>query len=180
MKPTLLFTIALLTTSIAFGQGHGADDEHHRLQTKVVKTSSAPVTHVEAQAVFAKAWKALGTSLKLKGVNPVKFPADSKPVTKNEVLVAFNSFVALTRPTFKRSASKVSFVRTRVRKDMDLKTFGKLIEDGFVMPVGPLAAGKNGSLTTYEFGDAVGVMLIRIADLAHLPSRKFTPALMPP
>jgi hypothetical protein len=179
MKTILFILTAFLIVSSSLGQGKDAGDLKVK-HVKDVKSTNAPVTRAEAQAVFEKAWKALATGLKAKGANPVKIPLDKNPITKNEVLMAFNAFVKQSRPMFKRSATKVAINVAKVRKDLDLKGLGKLIEEGFVMPVGPLVVGKNGSLTTYEFGDAVGVLLLRIADLAHLPSRKFTPALMPP
>lgn len=179
MKIILVLILALISTSTVFSQGKGSNEPNMK-QVKDVKSTSAPVTHAEAQAVFAKAWGALAKGLKAKGVNPVKLPSDKNPVTKNEVLSAFKAIVEQTRPLFKRSASKVAYNPSRVRKDMDLQRYGRLIQDGFVMPVGPIATGKDGGLSTFEFGDAVGVLLLRIADLSHMPSRKFSPGLMAP
>ena len=178
MKTILLILTAFLIVSSSLGQAKDTGELKVK-HVKEVKSTSAPVSRAEANAVFAKAWKALATGLKAKGTNPVKIPVDKNPITKNEVLAAFNAFVTQMRPMFKRSATRVAFNVARVRKDLDMKGFGKLIEEGFVMPVGPLVTGKNGTLSTFEFGDAVGVLMLRIADLAHLPSRKFTPALMP-
>jgi len=177
MKSIVAF-IAILCCSFAIAQGKDEGGDVKPKQPKNVKTSSAPVTRAEAQKTFDKAWKSLAGGLKAKGANPVKITADGKPVSKNEVLSAIKAIVTRVQPLFKRSASPVNFNSTRLRKDMDQAAFSKLIKDGFVMPVGPLVVGKDGSLSTYEFGDAVGVMLVRIADLVHLPSRKFTPALM--
>ena len=174
MKQTSLLVTLFLAFSVAFAQG-----EPKQREVKQVKSTSAPVTHAEAEAVFAKAWKAFETGLKVKGKNPAVIPSDGKPVTKNEILTSFKALVVATKPMFKRSASKVKFDAKRLRKDMD-PSYLKLIEDGFVMPVGPLVIGKNGTVSTFEFGDAMGVIMIRIADLTQMPIRKFTPSLMPP
>lgn len=177
MKSIVAFFV-ILCCGFALGQGKDEGGDIKLKQPKNVKSSSAPVTRAEANKVFEKAWKSLAKGLKAKGNNPVKLAADGKPVSKNEVLAAMKAIVTQVEPMFKRSATPVAFKASRLRKDLDQVAYGKLIKDGFVMPVGPLVVGDNGSLTTYEFGDAVGVMLVRIADLVHLPSRKFTPALM--
>lgn len=173
MKAMLLI-IAAVSASMAFAQADGPKMK----PPKDVKTSTAPVTHAEAKMTFEKAWKSLGSGLKVKGPNPVAMVSDKKPITKDEVLVAFKAIVSHVAPKFKRSATPVKFKSNRLRKDLDQTQFGKLIKDGFVMPVGPIVIGKNGPVTTLEFGDAVGVLLVRISDLIHMPSRKFTPDLM--
>lgn len=175
----MLLAIAVFSTSISFGFEQQQDGPKMK-QQKDVKSSTAPVTHAEAKATFEKAWKALVRGLKVKGANPVVMVSDKNPVTKDEVLAAFRAIVSQAQPKFKRSATPVTFKLTRLRKDLDQSKYGKLIKDGFVMPVGPLVVAKNEPLTTFEFGDAVGVLLVRISDLIHMPSRKFTPDLMKP
>jgi hypothetical protein len=177
MKPAVSIAI-IICGNIGLGQTKPVDDVKMK-QPKNVRTTSAPVTHAEAAATLEKAWKSLSVGLKAKGQNPVNLPSDSTPITKNEVLKAFKSIVVQVEPMFKRSSTKVRLSPTRIRKDFDIALYKGLVENGFVMPVSPIMTGKNGTLSTYEFGDAVGVLLIRIADLTHLPSRKFTPALMP-
>lgn len=168
----------LLCTGLALAQEKVQGGDFKTKQPKNVKATTAPVTRAEAAKVFGKVWTAFATGLKVKGANPVKLTADNKPITKDEVLASIKSLVASTSPTFKRSASPTPFKPTRFRKDLDQVAYAKLVKDGFVMPVGPLVTGSNGPVSTFEFGDAVGVMIVRIADLAHLPSRKFSPSLM--
>jgi hypothetical protein len=169
--------VSLMLGSVAFGQGKTQDDIKMK-QRKDIKSSSAPVTRAEAVVVFEKTWKSLVTGLKVKGPNPVRLANDSAPISKNEILASLKSIVTKVQPMFKRSASPVTFTSGRLRKDFDRANFLKLIKDGFVMPVGPLVVGKNGPVSTYEFGDSVGVLLIRISDLVHMPSRQFSPDLM--
>ena len=173
----ILILLPILVVSIAFGQDKKGDGVKIK-EPKNVKSSTAPVTHAEAKAVFERVWKTLGTSLKLKGQNPIVVPSDKNPITKNEVLAAFKQIVTKVEPMFKRSASPVAFRTANFRKDFDQAAYTRLVKDGFVMPVGPIVVGKNGSLTTFEFGDGIGVLLIKIADLTHMPVRKFTPSLM--
>jgi len=178
MKPVCL-VIGVLAATLAFGQEKPTDKLKHE-KAKPVKATTAPVTHAEAKAVFELAWKSLANGLKATGPNPVTLKSDKSPITKNETLIAFKQIVSRVEPSFKRSASPVSYNPQRLRKDLDQATLGKLITDGFVMPAGPTVTGKDGTLSTFDFGDAVGVLLIRIADLAHMPSRKFSPTLMGP
>ena len=72
----------------------------------------------------------------------------------------------------------MSFKPERFRKDFDQASYLKLVRDGFVMPVGPLVVGKDGPVSTNEFGDSIGVLLIRISDLVHMPNRQYSPDLM--
>ncbi|MEI8283222.1 MAG: hypothetical protein WCG75_12515 [Armatimonadota bacterium] len=171
--------IGVLGASLALGQDQAPDKLNHP-KTKPVKSTTAPVTHAEAKTVFDLAWKSLTTGIKVTGPNPVTLKSDKSPITKNETLIAFKQIVTRVESTFKRSASPVNFNPQRLRKDLDQATLGKNHEDGFVMPAGPIVTGKDGTVSTFDFGDAVGVLLIRIADLAHMPSRKFSPALMGP
>ncbi len=169
--------LSILAVSAAFGQVKN-DDGPKMKEPKNVERSTTPVTHAEAKAVFEKVWKTLGTSLKAKGANPVVVASDKNPLTKNEALAAFKQIVTKVEPMFKRSASPVAFKPANFRNDFNQAAFTKLVKDGFVMPVGPMVTGKNGSLTSFEFGDAVGVLLIRVADLIHMLVRKFTPNIM--
>ena len=174
---TVIFFGATLLCGFAIGQAKSADDVKMKTH-KDVKTSSAPVTRAEASKVFDRGWNSLVKGLKVKGANPVKIVSDGTPITKNEILAAFQSIVSQVQPMFKRSASVTPHYVSRLRKDFDQTKYLKLIRDGFVMPVGPLVVGKDGPVSTFEFGDAVGVLLIRISDLIHMPVRKFSPNLM--
>ncbi len=171
--------IGVLTAALVVAQDKPADKLKHQ-KAKPIKSTTAPVTHAEAKTVLDLAWKSLTTGIKVTGPSPVILKSDKNPITKNETLVAFKQIVTRVESTFKRSASPVNFNPQRLRKDLDQAALGKLIKDGFVMPTGPIVTGKDGKVSTFDFGDAVGVLLVRIADLAHLPSRKFSPALMGP
>lgn len=177
MKKIVAVMSVILVASFALSQDQDGG-EIKRKQTRDVKVTKAPVTRAEAKKTFDKAWNAVSKALKLKSANPIKMVSDGKSVTKDEVLSSMKSIVTLASVSFKRSASPVKFDQTRFRQGFNSAEFSKLVKDGFVMPVGPLVTGDKGSLSTYEFGDAIGVMLVRIADLAHLPPRKFTPDLM--
>ena len=147
MKKIAAVVSVILLASFAMSQDQDGGDIK-RKQVRDVKVSNAPVTHAEAKKIFDKAWNAIAKALKLKSANPVKMTSDGKPVTKDEVLSSMKSIVSLVSPSFKRSASPVKYDQTRFRKDLDSGAFGKLVKDGFVMPVGPLVMGSNGPGST--------------------------------
>ena len=175
MKQALIF-LALCFSLSAFAQDQG---EFKKPAPKAVKASSAPVTRAEARKVLDRAWTVLAKGLKLKGPSPFTLVADSSPVTKNEVLAEYARLVQVSSASFKRSPRPSSFDASRLRKDGDSAQIVALVSKGIVMPLGPLVTGKNGTLTTAEFGDSVGVLVARLSDLCHLPSAQFSPNLMP-
>ncbi len=171
----------LLAVAYAFGQKDKGDGPEFKKQPKKeVKTTTAPVNHAEAAKTLQRAWDAMAKGLKLKGSNPVKLPNDAKPITKDEVLSAYRAMVLVAQPSFKRAPTPVAYNAKRFRKDFNQGTYLKLVKDGFVMPYGPLVVGSSGTVSTYEFGDSLGVFMLRVSDLAHMPSRKFSPNLMKP
>lgn len=169
--------LAILVSATAIGQV-GGQTEFKPKTTKTVKPSEIPVTRAEAAKTFEKAWKALVRGLKVKGTAPYRITADAKPVTKDEVLAGVLAITNATKPYFKRIPVSAKYDVKKFRATFDQPKYLTLVKLGFVMPYGPLVTGKTTTVTPFEFGDAVGVMLVRIADLAHLPTRKFSPALM--
>jgi hypothetical protein len=169
--PLLFFTLCFSVNA------QDGPPEFKKPQTKAVKVSNAPVTKSEAKKVFDKLWNALSEGLAIKGPNPVKFSDAKGNVTRNEVVVAIHSIISATEASYKRSPRKLVFDRKRLRKDFDQAKHLKLIEEGFISPYGPLTTGKIDQLTTKQFGESVGQVLVRVADLCHLPSRKFSPFL---
>ena len=65
----LLFVVPILLMPTAFAQEKKGDRVKMK-EPKSVKSSTSPVTHAEAKAVFERVWKTLGTSLKIKGAEP--------------------------------------------------------------------------------------------------------------
>lgn len=169
------FAFVLAVCSVGFGQA--GNSEFKKPTVKVVKSTAAPVTKSEAKKTFDKVWLALTDGLSIKGKNPVKLQVVPGTVTRNEVVQAIQVLVSSTESFYKRSPKKAVYDRNRIRTDFDQSKFGKLIDEGFISPYGPLTTGKVDQLTTKQFGEAVGQVLVRVADLCHLPSRKFSPFL---
>lgn len=168
----------ILVSAISFGQAGQQAPEFKPKATTKVKATGAPVTRAEAAKTLDKVWKALGRGLKIQGAAPYKLVADKTPVSKDEVLASFLGIMNAAKPHFKRIPVSSKYNVKVFRADFDQAKHLGLVKLGFVMPYGPLVTGKTKTLTPFEFGDAVGVLIIRIADLAHLPSRRFSPSLM--
>lgn len=172
----LLVLFAIVATIGVHAQDNS---EFKKPTTKVVKATTAPVTRSEARKVLDRAWTVLAKGLKLPAASPAKLVGSAEPVTKNEVLSEFVRLVNASAKEFKRSPRPANFDPKRLRTDGDSTQLKFLVSKGLVMPLGPLVTGKNGTMSTAEFGDAVGVLVARLADLCHLPSTQFSPNLMP-
>lgn len=152
--------------------------EFKRPTPKVVKeTSKAPVTRSEANKTLTKAWKAVSKALFVKEGLQFDIPLDSNPVSRDEVLSAFSKVLNAMEKHVKRFPRPVAFKSERLRKDLD-KKYLSLVSRGFIVPYGVMTTGAKNSLTPKEFGDALGIFIIQLADVCHLPSSKFTPSLM--
>jgi hypothetical protein len=147
---------------------------------KSVKESSArPVTHAEAKKTFEKVWRTLQTGLKLKGNCAFSLPQDGNAITQNEVLSGIYTLYGASKASFTRAPKPIKFNLARLRKDVS-PTHIVLIEKGIVDPYGLLTTATVKTLTPKQFGDVVAIAMIRITDLIHTPSQKFSPDLMRP
>lgn len=171
--------VALFVVSLASLGSSQDTGEFKKPTTKAVKTSSGPVTKAEARKVLDRAWVVMAKGLKMSMPSPTKLVAGPQAVTKNEILAEFALIANASAKHFKRSPRPSNFDASRLRKDADSSQLNYLVSKGLVMPLGPLVTGKNGTVSTSEFGDAVGVLIARLADLCHLPSTKYSPNLMP-
>lgn len=115
-------------------------------------------------------------------ITPLSLPAETSTSTasREDVLRVFNSLFEKVRPSFKFTPRFVKYdpaVLTIDKKKPERAILEKLIRWQFVAKVGPIAAGKKNTLTLEEFGDALGFFTLRIADLTHIPSARWSPYL---
>lgn len=142
-----------------------------------------PVTQGEVRGTLLTTEKHFRTVLKMPPPKPSgKMLGDGDPTTRTFIIQRFAVFVETFRPKFKIRPRPLS---------VDLKRLGSfpepvrnklvaLIRGGFVAPFGPLATGKEERMTLKEYGDALGFLITRIAEVTHMPSPKFSPYLQPP
>jgi hypothetical protein len=145
---------------------------------KNVVSTNAPVTQAEARAVFTRAERVLRSALNLKGSGVSPLPAGKQPVTRDQVVGEFARLYKLVGPSAKLTPRPVRFEVTRLRMSgARREDLTRLVRLGAIAPVGAVAAGPKETLTVAEFGDALGFFLARMAEITHMPSRKWTPAL---
>ena len=133
------------------------------------KTSVAPVTRTEARAVFVKLVKVADRAIPRKGVRSAYAPAvgASGDLTSADVRGELARLTERYAPDFRLVPVAVSGLKGEAR----VKALRMWSSNG------PIALPKP-KLTVAEFGDAVGYFLVRLADLTHTPSHKYSPALM--
>lgn len=162
MKRAALACLALMLTLGAYAQKPG------------------PVTRGEAAETFKDVETALRifSAGRLKAFSP-KWGAPG-PVSRAEIIVAFDKAFEQLRPQFKFTPKMVKFdakvlnpADTSARKPLE-----KLVAWGCISRLGPLATNSTPMIGPAEFGESVGFLLVRLAELTHTPSSKWTPAMM--
>ena len=138
----------------------------YKVRPKPAVKTSAPVTRAEGRAVFVRlqriADRALGGK---KAAGEPGFSASASPLTATLVATEFGRLADRYRGDFRL-----------VPAGLGPKPGVKALR--LISPTGPIAIGRA-TLTTGEFGDAVGYFLVRLADLTHTPSHRFSPDMMP-
>ncbi|MBX3118739.1 MAG: hypothetical protein KF784_06710 [Fimbriimonadaceae bacterium] len=173
----LIAALAMLLTCVAGSQGTLGDSP-----TKVVKTTDAPVTHREASTIIARMESVIRRVIhnsSVKGTS--KIAADDQAVQRTELLKELNRLFEICRPKFKFTPDMTAYdpKEFTLGNDANIKAVaGKLVNWGAVGKVAPLVSGSKPTLTVAEFGDAVGFFLLRMSELTHTPSTKFSPAMM--
>lgn len=183
-KPNLI-TLFVLTTLASWSVAQTSDPEgfKKRTESKPVKADAKadqpPVTRAEAIAVFTRAHSICASALKKKGLKFVApFPKDNQPLTREQALNAIKQFVKDFSGDFTHKTRPKRFDAKRLKVGANSAEIQNLIRDGFVAPYGPLTTGTKDTLQLREFGDAIGIMILNIAELTQMPSQEYTPALM--
>ncbi|RYG32216.1 hypothetical protein EON81_21160 [bacterium] len=146
---------------------------------KKIVDSKSPVTRAEAAAVLGKLERAFRTVLSVPSSGRSTLMPDRTPVTRAAVLAEFDRLVKVAEPAFKVTPRPVKFDSKRftVKDTTALARLSNLVKGGYVAKIGPLATGARDTLTTAEFGDAVGFLLARVSEASTMPSTKWTPYL---
>ena len=136
------------------------------------------VTQAEAAKVFSQVGAALHEVAGAKAPHGSK---GAKTVASRAYLVqGLYSLFTAARPKFSFTPMNLAAVPKAVKwtgvKAAD-KELRDLIAWGCVAPVGPLATGKAPGLSCEQFGDAVGMLVVRLSDLTHTPSSRWSPYL---
>lgn len=145
--------------------------------------SQKPVTVGEANAVLHKVDSAIRKTLGLPAPKATN-DATSQPVTRAQVLARLDAMFEAYRPKFAYTPRPFRSETGEVAKaNKDAKTamtINKLVKWGCVGPVAPLAVGPSDTLTTEQFGDAIGYFMSQIAALTYYADPAWTPVIQPP
>lgn len=172
-----LVCVGIVTLAAVGGAQESKDGLTRKAPKKVVSTN-APVSQAEAKAVFSRTERVLRTALNMSGSGVSPLAASGQPVTRAQVVGEFTRLYKMVSPSVKLTPRPVKFDNARLKMSGAPRAdLVKLVRMGAIAPVGPVAAGPKDSLTVAEFGDALGYFLARMAEITHMPSRKWTPAL---
>lgn len=146
----------------------------------VVSTDLTPVTEAEAKKTFARVESLIRTVIgPLKFSGPTNIGATAKPIDRFKVAREFKRYADALEPYKKFQYVALPYEASRIRaaNAADRKVIADLLARGFVGQLMPVASGPKDTLTTQQFGDAVGFWLMRAMDVTHTPSTKWTPYL---
>ncbi len=143
--------------------------------------ASSTLTEKDMVETFAKLEAVLRKVTKTTA--PYKGPSvqpSSKAATREQVILGLNGLYEMAKPAFKYTPNLYAFdpLPLTIAKGTPARAaLEKLIAWQCAGKIGPLAANVKPTLTLDEFGDAIGFFAMRIADLTHMPSNKWSPTL---
>ncbi|CAN5656432.1 hypothetical protein BH11ARM2_BH11ARM2_30170 [soil metagenome] len=174
MRHLSILLLALLSP-LGFAQEEGGV----KTTPRKIQTTDSPVTRAEAAAVLGKLERAFRSVLSVPPKGKSNLVPDRTPITRSAIISEFDRLVVIAEPSFKVTTRPVKYDAARFTiKDASAKSqLGKLVKGGYVARIGPLATGSKDTLTTAEFGDAVGFLLARVSEASTMPSTKWTPYL---
>jgi hypothetical protein len=171
--------------SLLFGAGGlaCAQVEEKPIGTKAPKTTGKLASTVASEKDVATAFKKLEAALRQTTGSkaPLQAPVvnpSSKPASREQIILVMNGLYEMAKPEFKYTPKMIAYdpaVLTIAKSSPALEPLKKLIAWQCVGKIGPLAANLKTTLTLEEFGDALGFFSLRIADLTHMPSNKWSP-----
>lgn len=170
-----LLGFALIGT-LVFAQDNASDKKPKPYAPRKIVLSPQPVTKDEARKVLDKMSHAFVRVIPAVKPAPIQL-AGKQPVTRAEIIEQFARIFEATKPNFKKNPSKASVNpgALTVKEPAAKEKLETLIAWKCVDPTGPLATGNKETMGVLEFGDAVGLMIARLADLTHTPNPRFSP-----
>lgn len=173
----------LAVLAIVFSVSFAICQEPTKMKPKPISADLAKqtVTQSEAREVFIKAGAVLKKRLHLTAAPiAISLKASEKPVTREEVVAQLSVLYKYASPAFKLTPKPTAYDPKMLKMDnqASMAQLLVLVKSGVVAERGRVAAGPADTLTVKEFGDAIGYFFVRIAQLSHLPSAKYSPGLM--
>jgi hypothetical protein len=174
--------LALCAVAGVFAQDAG---ENPKLTRKAVPESTAKMVLTQGELVFNvnRLEKVLRRVAGLSAAKPIPAPAQpDAPATRTQVISQLHRLFEDSSAKFKYTPRMINFqpeVFTLPAGSAPRKQAEKLVRWGFMNRVSPVLTGKSESVSLKDFGETMGLFVIRSSDLLHVPSSKFSPYLMP-
>jgi hypothetical protein len=171
---------ATVGMSVVFSQGAGEIKAKPYEPRKIV-LSPQPVTKDEAKKIFARVSQSIAKVMPGLRISTSQL-SGAKPVTRQEIVTEFDKIFQMCKPEFKFTPKKVNYnpALLTIKEKSAKAKLQNLIAWGCVDKVGTLATAKKDTLGVLEFGDAVGFLTARVAELTHMPDPRFSPDLQEP
>lgn len=177
--------LLLLAGAVVSAEAQTADGGFKKAK-KPLKAINAnggePVTAAEAKFMCDRIQGALMKVLKVSKASSSSLKPSSSAVSCAQLVQEFDRIVGLCQANFKyqpfeiKDKSSLAGLTDPASKEKALR----LVKMGVVPASSPLLTNKSGHVSPAEFGDALGLLVGRMAELTHVPSSKFTPYLMDP
>lgn len=150
-------------------------DGMQSMQKRNAAPVSGAVTQAEVAAVFRRVESTFFRLTRVKSTLP-SMPSSTNAAQRGEILNRMVRLVDELKGEFKFTPKRVLYdASTFTVKTPGRAQIERLIGWGFVAKTSPLVTGSHETLTTAEFGDAMGLFISRLADLTHTPSSKWSP-----
>lgn len=167
---------SVLVGGLVLAQDQTGEKKAKPYVPRKIVLSPQPVTRNEAKKIFEKVGLAINRVIP--AVKPVSVKlSGNQPITRTEVINQFAKIFDSARPQFKINPlrSKVDMSEVAVKDPAARAKLETLIAWKCVEGDGPLATNSKETLQVIEFGDAVGLLVARLADLTHTPNPEFSP-----
>jgi hypothetical protein len=117
---------------------------------------------------------------RLTGMNPtlVRMPVGGAPARRVEIVARFDRIFEVLKPKFTFTPRKIKFDPKSIALPAahpQRAGLERLIKWGCMSKGSPLATSKADAVKLGDFGDALAVFMMRVADLTHKPDPKFSP-----
>lgn len=139
--------------------------------------SNAIVTQLDASLAFERLESVL---FRLTGMNPTlgRMPSGTAPAKRTEIVARFDRVFEALKPKFVFTPRKIKFDPKSIGLPAGHPQRGsleKLVKWGCLPKGSALTASKSEAVRLSDLGDAMGLFMMRIADLTHKPDHKFSP-----
>jgi hypothetical protein len=165
-----------------FGASHSAAQNLERKNASP-SDSSTPLKENELQATIVKYENILRQVLELPAAKISPKPTTANPVKREMIIAEMSRLFEICRPTFKFTPRFTTYKTETIglaKVSKQRANLEKLIKWGAVAKTDPFVISKQETVSLALFADAFGLFLIRMADLTHTPSSKWSPYLVPP